>query len=232
MDSTPFLAALQLTDSLFPSGAYSHSYGLETLVADEQARLPEDLADLLDTVLGRRLATADLPALLAAHDLASRVPFDVAPLAAIDRRLTATKLADEERSSSESIGRRLCEESARVTPNSVAAEAYAATVASGRAPGNAMVALAVLAAASGIDREQAALMACYTTCSSLLSAAMRLGRVGHGSVQALLSQTRPQMVAAVATASRVPWTEMAASCPQLDIAMARHQVAPVRMFAS
>jgi urease accessory protein len=232
MEARALLTVLQIGDSLFPSGAYSHSYGLETLVADGEAHLPEDLADILDTTLGRRLATADLPALLAAHEIAARLPIDIAALVAVDRRLTATKLADEERSSSESVGRRICEESLRLVPASEAAAAYGAAVASGVAPGNAVVALAVLTAASEVGAQEAALLACYTTCSGLLSAAMRLGRVGHGSVQALLAAARPQMLAAVAKAATVPWTEIAASCPQLDIAMVRHELAPARMFAS
>jgi urease accessory protein UreF len=40
------------------------------------------------------------------------------------------------------------------------------------------------------------------------------------------------MADAVATAERLDWRAMRSSCVQLDVAMARHERAELRMFAS
>jgi urease accessory protein len=66
----------------------------------------------------------------------------------------------------------------------------------------------------------------------MISAAMRLTRLGHGDAQAVLRLVQPVMVDAVEIASRVPWREIRSSAFQLDIAVARHERAEARMFAS
>ena len=61
LDDTVVLALLQLADSGFPSGAYTLSHGLETLVADGWVAGAADLGELIRTVLADRAAKADLP---------------------------------------------------------------------------------------------------------------------------------------------------------------------------
>jgi urease accessory protein UreF len=61
---------------------------------------------------------------------------------------------------------------------------------------------------------------------------MRLTRLGHGDAQAALREVQPTMSQAVAIAEQLDWRAMRSSCFQLDIAMARHEGAQARMFAS
>jgi urease accessory protein len=78
----------------------------------------------------------------------------------------------------------------------------------------------------------AALGACHSFATALVSAAMRLTRLGHGDAQAALRAAQAAMADAVATAERLDWRAMRSSCVQLDVAMARHERAEIRMFAS
>jgi urease accessory protein len=66
----------------------------------------------------------------------------------------------------------------------------------------------------------------------MISAAMRLTRLGHGEAQAVLRLVQPVMVETVAIASQLPWRKIRSSAFQLDIAAARHERAAARMFAS
>jgi urease accessory protein len=95
MEFEGLLTALQLGDSLFPSGAFAHSHGLESLVADRQVTDAAELQVLLRVHLLGRLASADLPALLAAHGAAASG--DIELVLRVDRALTVVKLAREER---------------------------------------------------------------------------------------------------------------------------------------
>jgi urease accessory protein len=229
VDDSGLLAALQLGDSLFPSGAFTQSAGLETLVADGEVRDPPDLRALLRTHLHHRLARADLPVLLAAHAAAAAGDLDTVLEA--DRLLAAVKLAREERAASARMGRRIAIEAARLAPGPVLA-AFVEAVRGGRSPGGAAVAQALAAEAMGIAASPAALLACYSFGAGLVSAALRLMRIGHGDAQAVLRDCRPDMVAAIAAARAADWRDPRPSAPQLDVAGARHERAPARLFAS
>jgi urease accessory protein len=221
-----WLAAMQFSDSMFPSGAFTQSHGLEALVADGLLTSKEALARVLRMSLLQRLATADLPALLAAHSA------DQGEVVEIDQRLSAVKLAREERDASIRVGRRIAVEALRLAPGDKALSAFIDAIDASLISGNASVAQGLAAAALGIPPRSAALGACHSFATSMISAAMRLTRLGHGDAQAVLRMVQPVMVDAVEIASRVPWREMRSSAFQLDIAVARHERAEARMFAS
>jgi urease accessory protein len=229
MDDQAFLAALQLGDSLFPSGAFTQSSGLETLVADGVVADAAGLRALLRTHLHHRLARADLPVLLAVH--AAAATGDLATVLEADRLLAAVKLAREERTASSRMGRRIAVEAARLAPAPILL-AFLAAVREGRTPGGAAVAQGLAAQAMGIDAERAALLACYSFGAALVSAALRLMRAGHGDAQAVLRDCRPDMAAAVAAAAAADWRDPRPCASQLDIAGARHERASARLFAS
>jgi urease accessory protein len=229
MDGGGFLAALQLGDSLFPSGAFTQSSGLETLVADGEVTDPAGLRALLRTHLTHRLARADLPVLLAVHAAAAAGDLDT--ILQADRLLAAVKLAREERTASARMGRRIAVEAARLAPTP-ALTAFIEATAAGRCPGGAAVAQGLAAHAFGIPAERAALLACYTFGSALVAAALRLMRVGHGDAQAVLRDCRTDMAAAVEVAERADWRDPRPCVPHLDVASARHEGAAARLFAS
>jgi urease accessory protein len=224
-----FLAALQLGDSLFPSGVFTQSGGLETLVADGEVRDAAGLRAVLRSHLLHRLARADLPVLLAAH--AAAADGDLDTVLEADRLLAAVKLAREERLASARTGRRIAAEAARLAPSPTLL-AFAEAAASGATPGNAAVAQALAAQAFGILAEPAALLTCYTFGAALVAAALRLMRIGHGDAQAVLRDCRPDMAAAVEIARHADWRDPRPCAPQIDVASARHERAPARLFAS
>jgi len=226
VDGTAFLAALQLGDSLFPSGAFTQSSGLETLLADGEVTDAAGLRALLRTHLLHRLARADLPVLLVVHATG-----DLDTVLEADRLLAAVKLTREERTASARTGRRIAAEAARLAPEPVLA-AFAAAAAGGATPGNAAVAQGLATRAFGIAAEPAALLACYAFAASLVAAALRLMRVGHGDAQAVLRDGRADMEAALEIARGADWRDPRPCAPQIDVAGARHERATARLFAS
>lgn len=225
-DDRALLASLQFSDSMFPSGAFTQSHGLEALVADGLLTGPHSLQRVLEMSLLHRLATADLPALLFAASA------DHVEVVAIDHRLSAVKLGREEREASVRVGRRVAVEVLRLMPDDKALSDFVEAIDASRTPGNVSVAQGVAAAALGIPPRSAALGACHSFATTLISAAMRLTRLGHGEAQAVLRSVQPVMAEAVAIASQRPWQKMRSSAYQLDIAVARHERLVVRMFAS
>jgi urease accessory protein len=231
MDSGAFLAALQLADSAFPSGAYTLSGGLETLIEDGLVRDAAGMAGCLRSALLGRAARGDLAALVAAHRAASKVPPDIETILAIDRRLEATKLAAEERRGSRRVGRRIAIETERLTSATILA-ALLEAIETGATPGTAAVAFGVAAAAMTIPELPAAFAAAHASALGLLGVGVRLGRIGHGDQQRLLRDAGKVIVRAVEVARATDWRSLRPFAPGLDIAMAGHEVASGRLFAS
>jgi urease accessory protein len=222
----PLLGLLQLADSGFPSGAFTLSHGLETLVADGAVRSPDDLAGLLEVSLLDRLARADLVVLLAVHRAA-----DLHEVLQLDRRLSSVKLAADDRIASQRVGRRLAIEASRLAEDELLG-GYAAALAEGSADGNAAVALGVATRGFGIAAQDAAIGAAWTFASGLCAAAVRLGLIGHGEAQRILREAGPVMRAAVERARCGDASALRPSSPELEIALARHETAAAHLFAS
>ena len=237
MGDLALLRLLQLADSGFPSGAYTLSNGLETLIGDGVVADVDDLASFVRTYLLGKFARSDLVSLLAAHRAAGTTLVAADPgsrldaIVAIDRRLTAAKLAADDRIGSARVGRRLATEVGRLRP-SATLSGFLGAVAEGRTAGNAAVAFGLAGCAFGIDPRDTALGASSAAVIGLTAAAVRLGLIGHGAAQGLIADAAPEIEAAVDVAAAGDWQALRPSAPQIEAALARHETAPTRQFAS
>src|SRR5262249_12633439 len=105
------LALLQIADSAFPSGAFSHSYGLEQLVREGMLKGPEAVEGYAAAVVLSGAATSDGRAAIGAAEAAANG--DLETVAAWDPALQRTKAAGELRRASLAIGRRFLAEARR-----------------------------------------------------------------------------------------------------------------------
>ncbi|HEX5690258.1 MAG TPA: urease accessory UreF family protein [Roseiflexaceae bacterium] len=225
--NSKLLPALQLADSFFPSGMFTQSHGLESFA--EQLRNADDVAALLHSYLLHIAATGDaLAARWAARALADS---DLDLVAAIDARLEATKLAQEGRRASRLCGRRVLLLGAELLDRPALRE-YAARVEAGHAPGHQAVALALWAAASGLDEEAAVLVELHTFTVSLVSAALRMGLIDHVAGQRLLLQAQPIMREAAAAGRAMDWRDIGGFAPEIELMQFRHAYAEMHMFVS
>jgi urease accessory protein len=226
MVADPLLGLLQLADSAFPSGAFTLSHGLESLVADGAVSSADDVAALLEVSLLDRLARADLIILQAVHHAA-----DLDEVLDLDRRLSTVKLAAADRIASQRVGRRLAIEASRLVDDK-RLSGYVEALADGRAEGNAAVAMGVATRSFGVPPGDAALGAAWSFAAGLCAAAVRLGLLGHGQAQRILREAWPVMRLAVERAAAGDPQDLRPSAPQLDVALARHETAAAHLFAS
>jgi urease accessory protein len=220
MKPIQLLSALQLGDSAFPSGAFTQSYGLETLVAEHAVASSADVEAVLAGHLRHRLARADLPSLLSAHQAAGES--DAVLVLRIDAALTAIKMTREERQASHRMGVRLMTEARRLAPHAILESS----------PENAAVAFALAGLAMGLSARESAFTFAYSFASSFVSASMRLLRMGHGEAQAILRRSHQVIEQAVDDAATIPWDALCPYAPRLEIAAARHERSTARLFAS
>lgn len=223
------LALLQLTDSLFPSGAFTHSYGLEQLAKDGTIRTPVQLEAFVTSVLHKVLATTDAPSCYRASEAVLRE--DLEALIDADRALYRTKAAEELRNASVGVGRRQLEEVAPYVENALL-KRYATAIRADRALGCQPVAFGAICAALGVESRAAVGALLLNNVNGLLQASMKLLPVSHRDVQAILHRLRPEIAAIAAGVAAEAPAPLRSFHPMQEIASMRHVGATARMFAS
>ena len=219
------LLALQHGDSQFPSGGFAFSGGLETLFADGRVSTPDSVSEFVIGQLKHRWGPGDRVAL--AHAYRGAPDFD--RLIAIDREYHVLCLAQSLRQGSCRNGRAFLGTHARLgTANTVE---YQRLIAQGQAHGHLPVMQGFVWKQAGLSGAEAAAAAAHVFCMGFLSAAVRLGRLGHIQAQRIRSDIAGVMTAILSR--RVPDDEpMTGFSPAADIAAMRHDEAHVRLFAS
>ncbi len=228
-DQIEFVSLLQLADSAFPSGAFTCSQGMETLVESgwvhDRASAETAIRDALVGPLGH----IELPAVYAAHRAA--VHGGWSDIERLNAWLDAFAQAREAREASRRIGRRLL--------------ASALVLCDGMLPPRPLqpvipheglhqpLAFALAASLLGSSASCAATAYAWSACASLLTAAARLVPLGQQDTLRVQASLRPA-IAEVAVQARA-WKRIipsGGSVPLADIARMRHERQERRLFAS
>jgi urease accessory protein len=222
------MRALQFGDSLLPVGSFSFSNALEPAV---QQGVVHDAATLSEFVrtLTRRAATSDGIALLEAHRGARERDIDAVVRA--DWAVFERKLAEEARTMTVRMGRKLAEVAA-ATAAAPLLDRWLGRVRDGAAPGTYPVGLGVLFAELGSPEQDAFAVHQYGVAMTTLSAALRLMRVDHRQAQSILTAVNASAGPDYATVRRASLSDMAGFAPMADILSAVHQRSHVRLFMS
>jgi urease accessory protein len=235
---------LQISDSLFPSGAFAYSCGLEGLVAANwgDARVGwlseggggRNGADALEPVLGSifacHLLHCDGLFGVRAHRAMQDDAIDA--LCEADQALFAMKTPRELREASTTIGRSFLTEVAAVLPEDKLLGAWYERVESGASPGNYAVAFHAAAAAAGATEHDALLAWGYQSVAQMTGALLRLGRLGHRGAQSILARLRPVVERGVQDLLTHDPDSPSSFAPVLEIASMRHERQYSRLFRS
>ena len=230
-----FVSALQLSDSAFPSGRYTLSYGLEAFAQSGALGTPakrSTLRELLGDSIRFGVAPSDGAALACAHRAASvDGQVDLELVRHVDERLTAVKVARESREASLRTGRAMLATAVAAFAHT-ALTGYVELVQRRSVPGNHAVVLGLLSACLGVPCLEAVAGELYAFSSGWVAAAIRLGLIDHRAAQGLLHQARSLIVeAALKTVDR-DVNEISSCTPLLDVMAMRHEQSEVRLFAS
>ncbi len=234
------LHAIWQADSGFPSGSFAFSGGLEAFYAFSEADAAA-LPALLHDMLALRWASSDRVALSGAHRAAGAFGTNSAngtsstaiggldAIAAADAALEAAILVQPLREGSRRNGMALLAAHERL--GTAGAGPLRAACRDGRCLGHLAVMQGALFRAIGMDLPAAIAAAGYGAAASLITAAVRLGRVGAIEGQRALSGVLP-LLAHLASHPPPPDAVPEAFLPLLDIAAARHSRAGMRLFAT
>jgi urease accessory protein len=220
---------LQSTDSFFPSGTFSHSFGLEGTV---ELGIVHDAATLhafVENQMIPALQDLDLPQLRFVFKAAGRR--DEKAVLRLDAEIRAAKPTRELRRASAALGAQRLNLLRRIAPHPFL-ENYASKIESGETPGNLLTVLGIQMIVQRIPLEAGLIGCYYGTVSAIVAASMKLIRIGQTSCQEILTSALSQAPEVISASRRVSRTRAGAFNPLLDIASARHETAYTRLFIS
>jgi urease accessory protein len=228
------LSLLQLTDSAFPTGRYTHSYGLEAYARCHliDAFGGSRLVALLTDIVRLGVGPSDGAGLVCAHRaVRADLTCDLQMVRRADRRLSAVKLPGEARDASTRVGRTLLAH-AQVIFRDVDLSDLAHLVEGRESPGNHAVVIGVLSAKLGVRRLDAVAADLFAFSAGWVAAAVRLGVTDHRVGQRVLRLALPAIGQAARLATSADVEDISTCTPLLDVMSMRHEQAELRLFAS
>jgi urease accessory protein len=226
-----WLDTFQLADSALPVGGQAHSFGLETLIAEgilTAAALATLLPDYLQEV-----------GLMEAHFWRGAYAIGAVwhtesegEWFALNRRLSALRLARESRAASAALGRRFLALAADVSQKAALHDALHATRCTG-VECHHVTAFGLTAGVLALPADAALLAYLHQNVVGLLAACQKLLPVGQSELMRLRWQLRGEMGQVVMQSRTGDWRSTPpCATPSLEVASMRHPHLPVRLFIS
>lgn len=220
------LPLLQLSDSALPTGAFSHSFGLESYLERGLVHDETTFADWLTQFVRIQLTHSDGFAIRLAYE--SQSP---AELYGVDRRLAAAALPRQIREAGVKMGARMLQIAQSVFP-CADLDDYALAVANGRCAGHPALAFAVAGRNLGVPLPQLLSTYIFSTVTSLTQNAIRGIPIGQNAGQRVLRAAHAEVAAAVDLIQTLELEDFGVTAPGLEIAQMKHERQRARMFMS
>lgn len=217
---------LQLHDSAFPSGRMVHSQGLEQWLADRPDVGAPEVGAVVLAYLADGYAPLDGTLTAAAWRAAAHLP----RLCELDDLAGTYKLFDNARTASESAGTQLAAAARRA---GLAERCpYLTAVTDGATAGHGAVVDGALQAQLGVPQRLAVLGSMRSMLASMLSAAVRMGRLGALQAQRFQTAAAPRLVELARAACDRDIDDVYSVAPALEIGGMRHETRTTRLFTT
>jgi len=231
MQNTPtssghLLTLLQLSDSALPTGAFSHSFGMESYLETGQVHDEASFAHWLRLFLEQSLIYTD--------GLLLRLAFEAdndQRIIELDRLIHASALPRQLRIAAQKMGARMLAVALAGFPVP-SLRSYQQAVQAGTGTGHPAIAYALAARGAGAPLADALSSYLFSTATSLTQNAIRAIPLGQDAGQRVIRQMHETVNAAVAKIFTLDDQDLGVATTALEIAQMRHEHQRARMFMS
>ncbi|MBM7646504.1 urease accessory protein [Scopulibacillus daqui] len=223
------LPLLQWCDSNFPTGAFSHSFGLETYIQEGRVSDKETFAAWLYPYIQEQLVYTDGLICRFAYEALDKKDHD--KIVYWDRLAAVQNLSRESREANIKMGRRFIQlglemydiEDLRI---------YQKQVESHQASGHPAIGFAIIAHHLGIPKPTAVLAYLYTCTSNMIQNGVRGIPLGQTDGQRLLQDLQSTLQKAADMIDGLEPDDFGSISPGLELSQMRHERLNVRIFMS
>ena len=220
---------LQINDSQFPIGGYSHSYGLETYIQQGIVRDLKTAEEYIRRRLKYNFAYSDLLAVRLSYEAACRE--DTLGLKRLTEMMEASRIPKEIREASKRLGSRFIKtlEKMSVSWANPFAAAYLITEKKELCQ---PCAYGIACAAAGIGRNEAMEYFIYSQTAAMVTNCVKLIPLSQSDGQRILSEMYPLFEEILDTALSAKEEMLCASTPAFDLRSIQHETLYSRLYMS
>ncbi len=223
------LSLLQLCDSNFPTGAFSHSFGLESYIQEDKVRDQPTFLKWLQVYVNEQLIYSD--------GLASRLVYealekeDMEKVWKVDRMLTVQNLPRETREGTQRIGDRMLNlvESLYDIP---ILSAYRERIKNKQSFGHPAIVFTMVGYHLGVPKATTTMYYLYSTVVSLVQNAVRAIPLGQTAGQKTIQEFQGELMKATEKIQQLEEEDFGIVAPGLELSQMKHERVNIRIFMS
>jgi urease accessory protein len=223
------LSLFQLCDSNFPTGAFSHSYGLESYIQENIVHDQATFAQWLQVYLNEQLVYSD--------GLATRLVYEslenneMEKVWKIDRMLMVQNLPRETRDGSQRMGERMLKLVESLYQNPILAQ-YRERIQQKKSFGHPAIVFTMIGHHLGVSQENTTLYYLYSTVSSLVQNAVRAIPLGQTAGQKIIQEFQAALAKATEKIQLLDEEDFGIVSTGLELAQMMHERVNIRIFMS
>ncbi|GGH21364.1 urease accessory protein UreF [Paenibacillus segetis] len=223
------LLLFQLCDSNFPTGAFSHSYGLESYIQENKVHDQATLTEWLLVYVNEQLVYSD--------GLASRFIFDALQdndldtVWKFDRLLTVQNLPRETREGTQKMGDRMLNLVGSLYEAPVLS-LYRERINKKQSFGHPAIVFTMIGHHLGVSKQTTLIYYLYSVITSLVQNAVRAIPLGQTAGQITIQQFQGVILEATDKIQSLDEEDFGITSPGLELSQMRHERVNIRIFMS
>jgi urease accessory protein len=223
------LSLFQLCDSNFPTGAFSHSFGLESYIQSDAVHNSETFADWLALYLKEQLVYADGLAAAIIYDALEAEDYE--KIWELDRKLTVQNFARETRDGTLRMGERMLTISEELY-DAPLLDVYRERIRNKQSFGHSAVVFTMVGHYLGVPKETTILYYLYQSIAGLVQNAVRAIPLGQTAGQKIIQQFQEKLTEAVEKIGTLDEDDFGIISPGIELSQMQHERVGVRIFMS
>ncbi|WP_066088605.1 urease accessory protein UreF [Neobacillus novalis] len=223
------LSLFQLCDSNFPTGAFSHSYGLESYIQENKVHNQETFSEWLRVYLNEQLIYSDG---LACHLVYQALEEeDLQKVWKLDRLLTVQNLPRETREGTQRMGERMLNLVESLYDDPILS-IYRKRIGAKQSFGHPAIVFTMIAHYLKVSKAETTLFYLYSVVSSLVQNAVRAIPLGQTAGQKIIHQIQGDLAKAATTIGQLDEEDFGLVSPGLELSQMMHERINIRIFMS